>query len=218
MAPKRRTSSGPVSKSSQSTLSFNNKNRITKPTTAASTKDLRSSKPKTDPALLDSLVSEEDQKASPTTAATDATSHISAQDVETSPTTAEAAILQQAEQEKARVVEAAEMTPEEERARKVSDAKIKAYWREKERQSLAPRVHQEGLSMEEKVLRLWDMSGEYGPCIGIARMKRWQRAHGLGLEPPVEVLAVLLKEQEKENWKAQRAYVDELMSSRFNET
>ncbi|KAF2230160.1 hypothetical protein EV356DRAFT_349720 [Viridothelium virens] len=217
MAPKRRTSSGPVSKSSQSTLSFNNKNRITKPTNTPSSKDLRSSKPKTDPALLDSLVSD-DQKASPTAPATDATSHISAQDVETSPTTAEAAILQQAEQEKARVVEAAESTPEEERARKVSDAKIKAYWREKERQSLAPRVHQEGLSLEEKVLRLWDMSGEYGPCIGIARMKRWQRAHALGLEPPVEVLAVLLKEQEKENWKAQRAHVDELMSSRFNET
>lgn len=49
-------------------------------------------------------------------------------------------------------------------------------------------------------------------------MKRWQRAHELGLEPPIEVLAVLLKEQEKENWKAQRAYVDELMSNRSNET
>ena len=49
-------------------------------------------------------------------------------------------------------------------------------------------------------------------------MKRWQRAHELGLEPPIEVLAVLLKEQERENMKSQRAYLDELMSSRFNET
>ena len=31
------------------------------------------------------------------------------------------------------------------------------------------------------------------PCIGIARIKRWQRALRLGLNPPVEVLAVLLK-------------------------
>ncbi len=31
------------------------------------------------------------------------------------------------------------------------------------------------------------------PCIGIARIKRWQRAQRLGLNPPVEVLAVLLR-------------------------
>jgi len=56
------------------------------------------------------------------------------------------------------------------------------------------------------------------PCIGIARLKRWKRANALGLKPPVEVLAVLLREMEGGNGKAQRAYVDELMSSRFVET
>ncbi len=56
------------------------------------------------------------------------------------------------------------------------------------------------------------------PCIGIARLKRWKRANGLGLKPPVEVLAVLLREMEGGNGKGQRAYVDELMSSRFVET
>lgn len=35
------------------------------------------------------------------------------------------------------------------------------------------------------------------PCIGLTRLKRWQRADRLGLNPPVEVLAVLLKEEEK---------------------
>jgi len=53
------------------------------------------------------------------------------------------------------------------------------------------------------------------PCIGIARMKRWVRANKLGLEPPIEVLAVLLKEEDKGNNKIERAHVDELMSSKF---
>ncbi|KAI9677108.1 MAG: hypothetical protein M1822_008217 [Bathelium mastoideum] len=223
MAPKRRTSSGPVAKSAQSTLSFNNKNRITKPSAVLTAKDLQSSKLKTDPALLDSLASDP-EKASPTTTTgpqDDDSSLITAHEVETAPTTAEAAIRQQieAEQEQRRLkAEKEQQTPEVEQARKISEAKIKAYWRGKEKTGIAPRVHQQELSVEEKVLREWDMSGEYGPCIGIARMKRWQRAHVLGLEPPIEVLAVLLKEQDKENWKAQRAYIDELMSSRFVET
>ena len=52
------------------------------------------------------------------------------------------------------------------------------------------------------------------PAIGIARMKRWVRANKLGLAPPIEVLAVLLKEEEKGNSKIERAHVDELMSSK----
>jgi DNA polymerase delta subunit 4 len=52
------------------------------------------------------------------------------------------------------------------------------------------------------------------PSIGIARMKRWVRANKLGLAPPIEVLAVLLKEEERGNSKIERAYVDELMSSK----
>jgi DNA polymerase delta subunit 4 len=46
-------------------------------------------------------------------------------------------------------------------------------------------------------------------------MKRWVRASKLGLQPPIEVLAVLLKEEEKGNGKIERAYVDELMSSKY---
>jgi DNA polymerase delta subunit 4 len=45
-------------------------------------------------------------------------------------------------------------------------------------------------------------------------MKRWTRANKLGLAPPIEVLAVLLKEEEKGNRTGiERAYVDELLSS-----
>ncbi len=46
-------------------------------------------------------------------------------------------------------------------------------------------------------------------------MKRWTRANKLGLNPPIEVLAVLLREEGKENDKVERAYVDELMNSKF---
>lgn len=51
------------------------------------------------------------------------------------------------------------------KARKVTDSQIKRYWKEKESERLAGRVHQEELSVEEKVLRLFDMSSQYGVSI-----------------------------------------------------
>ena len=53
------------------------------------------------------------------------------------------------------------------------------------------------------------------PCIGIARLKRWKRANTFGLNPPIEVLAVLLKQMDAGEMTGQRAHVDELMNSRF---
>ncbi|KAJ9627931.1 hypothetical protein H2203_003150 [Taxawa tesnikishii (nom. ined.)] len=88
------------------------------------------------------------------------------------------------------------------RARKIGEAQIARYWRAKEQERKAPRVHQEGLT----------------PCIGIARLKRWKRAEMLGLHPPIEVLAVLLKQTDQGETSSQRAHVDQLMSSRFIET
>jgi DNA polymerase delta subunit 4 len=79
-------------------------------------------------------------------------------------------------------------------------------------------VHQQGVGIYEKVLRHFDMSSQYGPCTGIPRVKRWRRANTLGLNPPIEVLAVLVKEQEKakdKEWFGQRAYLDELMGHRY---
>lgn len=79
-------------------------------------------------------------------------------------------------------------------------------------------VHQQNIHMHEKILRHFDLSSEYGPCIGIARLQRWKRAQSLGLHPPMEVLAVLLKEDAKEQSgkkgeervTGKIAYVDEL--------
>lgn len=41
-------------------------------------------------------------------------------------------------------------------------------------------------------------------------MRRWNRAERLGLRPPIEVLAVLLKE---ENGAVSRAHMEEIMNS-----
>jgi DNA polymerase delta subunit 4 len=57
------------------------------------------------------------------------------------------------------------------------------------------------------VLTVWQ------PCIGISRLRRWQRAQRLGLNPPVEVLAVLLKEEAKGNKGIERAHMEQIMNN-----
>ncbi|KAH7015405.1 DNA polymerase delta, subunit 4-domain-containing protein [Ilyonectria destructans] len=99
------------------------------------------------------------------------------------------------------------------RAEQITDAQIKKYWKSIEGQWSSPRVHQEGLSLQEKVLRYFDVSSQYGPCIGMPRMKRWHRAERLGLSPPIEVLAVLLKEENKNVKNIDTAHMDEILNS-----
>lgn len=226
MPPKRIRTITPRTASQQQTLSFHGKdNKVTK------SQSPRTAKPtKKDPALLESLVSPEAQ---------DVKVEDPSPDLEQQ-TTAEAVISQQAEDE-ASTISTVEsvlggrapqstagatggsandgwLGDEEARARKVPETQINRYWRAKESERKAPRVHQGDLTTHEKILREWDMQSSYGPCIGIARLKRWKRANALGLEPPIEVLAVLLKEMNEGVTKSQRAHVDELMSSRFIET
>ena len=112
-------------------------------------------------------------------------------------------------------------------ASKITDAQLKKYWQAEEDVRLAPRgksassifmtlisplttfhslsasidtlpVHQSHLPLPEKILRHFDLSSQYGPCIGISRLSRFRRAHAMDLEPPIEVLAVLLREEEKD--------------------
>jgi DNA polymerase delta subunit 4 len=73
------------------------------------------------------------------------------------PTTVEADVIGQVEKDVA-----AESTPEEEAAKRITDAAIKKYWASKEKQRLAQRVHQQELNVYEKVLREFDVSGQYG--------------------------------------------------------
>lgn len=139
MPPKRRVS-GPATKSSQSTLAFHGaSNKVTKPNTRAPSgkKNVLSEvakKLETKPEIIE-LIDE--------------------------PTTAEAALIDQTKEE---VVEAqhAQSTPDEDEARRISDAAIKKYWASKEKLRMAPRVHQQDLSLHEKILREFDMSAQYG--------------------------------------------------------
>ncbi|KAM3327001.1 hypothetical protein P3S67_002127 [Capsicum chacoense] len=43
----------------------------------------------------------------------------------------------------------------------------------------------------EEVLRQFDMNMVYGPCLGMSRLNRWERAKKLGLNPPTEVERLL---------------------------
>ncbi|KAK4083470.1 uncharacterized protein Triagg1_1132 [Trichoderma aggressivum f. europaeum] len=121
------------------------------------------------------------------------------------------------EESEAEVEPVAEKAPEkteaELKAEKITDAQIKSYWKAIEKVRKAPRVHQEDLDLGEKVLRYFDVSSQYGPCIGITRVKRWQRAERLGMKPPIEVLAVLLREENKENDEVETAHMDRIMNA-----
>ncbi|KAL8619086.1 hypothetical protein ACOMHN_019358 [Nucella lapillus] len=46
---------------------------------------------------------------------------------------------------------------------------------------------------DEEVLREFDLALEFGPCIGISRLERWQRAQRHSLSPPPLVKDLLIK-------------------------
>ncbi|KAH6832372.1 polymerase delta 4 [Perilla frutescens var. hirtella] len=48
---------------------------------------------------------------------------------------------------------------------------------------------------KEKVLRQFDLNMGYGPCLGMSRLERWERANKLGLNPPAEVGTLLRTEK-----------------------
>lgn len=59
-------------------------------------------------------------------------------------------------------VQAEQRPAVEVKAERVTDAQIKRYWRDVEDARVAKRVHQEDLSLAEKVLRYFDISSQYG--------------------------------------------------------
>uniref|UniRef100_A0A670IXN4 DNA polymerase delta 4, accessory subunit n=1 Tax=Podarcis muralis TaxID=64176 RepID=A0A670IXN4_PODMU len=44
-----------------------------------------------------------------------------------------------------------------------------------------------------ETLKQFDLSWQYGPCTGITRLQRWERAELLGLNPPAMVRELLEK-------------------------
>ncbi|CAJ0840941.1 17710_t:CDS:2 [Entrophospora sp. SA101] len=51
--------------------------------------------------------------------------------------------------------------------------------------------HYDDLSEEERILIAFDMDYTYGPCVGLTRLQRWNRACKLGLQPPAQVKELL---------------------------
>jgi DNA polymerase delta subunit 4 len=138
MPPKRRTS-GPATKAQQSTLAFHGStNKVTKPVS------------KVQNGKKSALSKSAAKSIEPATIDIDAID-------KPKPTTVEADVISQVEKDVA-----AESTPEEEAAKRITDAAIEKYWVSKEQQRLAQRVHQQDLSVYEKVLREFDVSGQYG--------------------------------------------------------
>ncbi|PYI23100.1 DNA polymerase delta subunit 4 [Aspergillus japonicus CBS 114.51] len=193
---RRRGGNTAATRSGQSTLSFGSKSRITKPSAAPTT---RSQKAKDLEPLVTALPEKEPvQSASEPEELKDTPTESS------QPHVAELAVRQQARTEIEQPV-----SEEDQKASKLTERDLTRYWKQEEAKRRGPRVHQNDLTTHEKILRHFDLSSQYGPCIGIARLRRWRRANTLKLNPPIEVLAVLLKESDDSK---QRAYIDELLS------
>mmetsp|Transcript_32375 Transcript_32375/g.76867 ORF Transcript_32375/g.76867 Transcript_32375/m.76867 type:complete len:118 (+) Transcript_32375:56-409(+) len=47
----------------------------------------------------------------------------------------------------------------------------------------------------EEILRQFDLNYKFGPCIGMARLERWERARRLDLDPPAAVYEILTQLQ-----------------------
>ncbi|OAC98352.1 hypothetical protein MUCCIDRAFT_115268 [Mucor lusitanicus CBS 277.49] len=56
-----------------------------------------------------------------------------------------------------------------------------------------PEIHQEHLDETDKLLRAFDLNYAFGPCVGIKRLDRWERAYNLGLDPPTSIKDILVK-------------------------
>ena len=200
MAPKRRTASARSTPTTnqQSKLSFQNK--VTKPGVNQQTKAS-----KKDPEVVEKVartdveLADETEETQPTTAEKgiqqqteqEAATLKTAKDPVTDDRTVktEDVLGGRAKQSEAGAtggIGLGWVADEEQRARKITDTQIKQYWRKKEQERLAPRVHQQDLTVFEKVLREWDMSGQYGVSLRIevlslntATIANYTKSHAL---------------------------------------
>ncbi|KAG6900027.1 hypothetical protein C0993_004084 [Termitomyces sp. T159_Od127] len=65
----------------------------------------------------------------------------------------------------------------------------------RQKMNYMPPIHCDGQSKVHEILRCFDMSYEFGPCVGVSRLERWERARLMGLNPPKEVKDILTTKQ-----------------------
>ncbi|KAF9530337.1 DNA polymerase delta, subunit 4-domain-containing protein [Crepidotus variabilis] len=71
----------------------------------------------------------------------------------------------------------------------------KEYGAAKAKMGHVPAIHGEEDNKVHEILRVFDNSHEYGPCVGMTRLERWERADALGLNPPKEIYEILNTKQ-----------------------
>ncbi|TFK39714.1 DNA polymerase delta, subunit 4-domain-containing protein [Crucibulum laeve] len=67
----------------------------------------------------------------------------------------------------------------------------KIYGEAREVTGSIPLIHAEDQNKIHAILRVFDMTYKYGPCVGMTRLERWGRAKKLGLNPPQEIYDIL---------------------------
>jgi len=78
----------------------------------------------------------------------------------------------------------------------VKDRKWNKHYAEvREKMGHSTPIHSGNQNKIHEILRVFDLSYEFGPCVGIPRLERWERAQALGLNPPKEVYDILNTKQ-----------------------
>ena len=144
-----------ASKSSQSTLSFNGRSsKVTKPIGSHAGKDVLSHTEDVDTENLEKRLKPKSN-----------TKPLKLLNRETQEAVSSKSDSPEPESKSEKIAEPE--NAEEALARKITDREIVAYWQKKESERRAPRVHQADLNVHEKILREWDMSGQYGVSLNV---------------------------------------------------
>lgn len=175
MPPRRST--GRTASSQQSKLSFGTQSRVTKPSTTLPGKPTKNIDP-----VIQELAAKRTSSASASPAPEPDTAFpeqvpVTSSAESSKPHVAELAIREQVKEELSQP-----QTDEDKKALRISEVQIRRYWSEEEKSRKAPRgkapiarrarkhitdyrcrtVHQHGLDIDEKILRHFDLSSQYG--------------------------------------------------------
>ncbi|KAJ7781885.1 DNA polymerase delta, subunit 4-domain-containing protein [Mycena maculata] len=94
---------------------------------------------------------------------------------------------------------------------KEKDAKWRQHLRNVRKKRRLQLIHGEDQDKFHEILRDFDLSYQYGPCIGVTRLQRWERASALGLNPPTEVRDILTtREGSKDPSYSQNVFYDQV--------
>lgn len=82
----------------------------------------------------------------------------------------------------------------------IDDPRFDGIWQRTRKTMGMQPIHSEGLSRIEHILRVFDLDPAFGPCMGLTRLERWERAKDIGNDPPNEVREILLSREGMLDW------------------